>query len=311
MNAHLHALLATSRIANVPSVVSNVWLGAAIAFAWSGFALEDFWLRAALLSVAGVSLYVSGNFLNDWMDRDWDRVHRPERALPSGRFSPKLYLATAFAAAVTGCLLAALANPLSGIIAILLLICIFVYTWWHKRVSWAVIPMGLCRALLPLLGAFGVAGTLAAHSDFVGYISASSAALFCYIAGLSLSARYESLSAPPKSALFVARALLALSAVAMAWWSLVHRTQLAITGLFPFCTWLLLSLTRYRSPVSTHVSALLAGIPLLDAVALLPLALAVAPAGDPWRTPFTAICAMLPLAAFLLGRMLQRVAPAT
>ncbi|MEO5716834.1 MAG: UbiA family prenyltransferase, partial [Luteolibacter sp.] len=93
----LHALFATARIANVPSVVSNVWLGVALGIAintpmgegQSGPGIP--WSHVILLMTAGICLYVGGNFLNDWMDRRWDSENRPERALPRGLFKPETY----------------------------------------------------------------------------------------------------------------------------------------------------------------------------------------------------------------------------
>ncbi len=73
-----------------------------------------------------------------------------------------------------------------------------------------------------------------------------------------------------------------------------------------------LSLTKYRHPVPAHVSALLAGIPLVDWTLLFPLALirvleGVVVVDGP--VFYTAL--LLPPACFVIGRVLQRVAPAT
>jgi 4-hydroxybenzoate polyprenyltransferase len=87
----IHALLATVRIANVPSVVSNLGVGILLGSIHDGSEFSWPWA----LMMAAVLFYVSGNFFNDWMDRDWDREKRPERALPRGMFSPKAYLMTA------------------------------------------------------------------------------------------------------------------------------------------------------------------------------------------------------------------------
>jgi 4-hydroxybenzoate polyprenyltransferase len=87
----LYALLATARIANVPSVVSNLGVGVLLGSLDTG---DDFSWPWGLM-IAAVLFYVSGNFLNDWADRDWDKVHRPERALPRGLFAAKAYFLTA------------------------------------------------------------------------------------------------------------------------------------------------------------------------------------------------------------------------
>ena len=70
-------LLAAGRVANLPSVVSNVMLGAVV-FALMG---KVVWPSVFFGIVVGVSLYLGGCFLNDWWDRNWDREHKPELSL--------------------------------------------------------------------------------------------------------------------------------------------------------------------------------------------------------------------------------------
>ena len=87
----LRALLATLRIANAPSVVSNVFLGFMLGWIydrdyWNPASMH--WHEAAIACLAGLMLYFSGNLANDWFDRSWDAEKRPERALPSGLFRP-------------------------------------------------------------------------------------------------------------------------------------------------------------------------------------------------------------------------------
>src|SRR5688572_23543978 len=95
----VRALLATLRIANAPSVVSNVFLGFMVGWVgsehdyWKPGSME--WDRATMACLAGVLLYCSGNLANDWFDRKWDAEKRPERALPSGLFHPASYLVVA------------------------------------------------------------------------------------------------------------------------------------------------------------------------------------------------------------------------
>ncbi|NJR42220.1 MAG: UbiA family prenyltransferase [Akkermansiaceae bacterium] len=156
MHSHqFHALLSTARIANVPSVLSNVWLGLALgSVAGTGKAGDlmshQFWA----LSVAGVLLYVSGNFLNDWMDRSWDEQHRPERALPRRIFTPELYLRAALFLMAAGVSVAGAINWQAGGIAVLIVSCIGIYTIWHKRAALAVIPWDL-PGFAPDDGCFG------------------------------------------------------------------------------------------------------------------------------------------------------------
>jgi hypothetical protein len=332
----IHALLSTARVANIPSVVSNVWLGVAIAGYLGGWcSFSHPWSAAARLALAGVLLYVSGNFLNDWMDRAWDLKSRPERALPRGLFPPGLYLGVAAVCAAGGIFLSAVTSPASAAVAVVILCMVVIYTYWHKRSPWAVVAMGLCRALLPVMGAVGFSAVFPGQGDWLslrlptgqlfeiladsaffppysGMIGACALGLFCHIAGLSLSARYEALPNPPASISNLARILFVTAATAVSYavyqWR-VGSVLFMLAGLFPYCLWTVLSLSVWRKPVSRHVSRLLAGIPLIDWMALLPLSLpSLAMTGT---LPFTAACLFVPPLAFVSALLLQRLAPAT
>ena len=63
-------LAASARIANLPSVTYNVWVGSAIALSHAE-ELSIPW-SAINLVFCGLLLCLGGNFLNDWADRDFD-----------------------------------------------------------------------------------------------------------------------------------------------------------------------------------------------------------------------------------------------
>lgn len=298
----LYALLATARIANVPSVVSNLGVGVLLGSLGTG---GDFsWPWA--LTLAAVLFYVSGNFLNDWADREWDIVNRPERALPRGLFWPHEYLGFACAGIAVGMILAAIYGWRAVIVSAALVGFIVLYTKVHKQAAWSVIPMGFCRACLPALGYVGVRGGIGGSMLF------PAAALLLYIIALSLSARWESKAEVPEGKKLLSRMLLLAAGVVAALLPMMVMPLVGWIGMVAFFMWMLLCVTKYRSPVPAHVSALLAGIPLVDWVTLLPMVLI-------WMhlerveafDPMFSIAVFLPPAAFLLGRVLQRVAPAT
>ncbi|HVJ46945.1 MAG TPA: UbiA family prenyltransferase [Luteolibacter sp.] len=309
------ALLATARIANVPSVVSNVWVGIAVAAAFQRWEYPGpFLLHTLLLCLSGICLYIAGNFLNDWHDRDWDAKNRPERALPSGLFAPGKYLLISIILGLIGLASALIVSVVSSVIALIILILIVIYTRWHKRAVWAVIPMGLCRAFLPIMGfsAFAAIQPLLGAPVENTIIVFHATALLIYIAALSLGARYESSANPSKTALLISKSALVFSGIlaAAVWASLSLRS--ALIGLIPFAVWMTICLTRYRRPIPVHVSALLAGIPLLDAIALLAYTRLQPPLSyPPALQPYLLACIFIPFVAFFLGRLLQRVAPAT
>lgn len=316
----LHALLSTARVANVPSVVSNVWLGVMIGIiihasgGKTDIILAFPWDVVSKLMSAAVCLYVAGNFLNDWMDRGWDQTHRPERGLPRGLFTPGLYLGVALSLAIAGMALAAWVNGPAGVLAAAIATCIVIYTVWHKRGAWTVVPMGLCRGFLPVMGAMGMLDSQITPSNpdewlpTAAYAGIAGTALFCYIMGLSLRARYESREHPPETpgTLFVIAGVLLM-------FPLVSNPQTflwAIAGVSPYTLWLWRCQTVYRRPISRFVSVLLAGIPLLDWVFLLPVSgMLFQQKEAPW--PLILACFLIPPLAFISALLLQRLAPAT
>ena len=321
----VRALLATLRIANAPSVVSNVFLGYMVGWAWENHGDTNASFDPAepsLLCLAGILLYFSGNLANDWFDRGWDTTRRPERALPAGLFSPGSYLIFAVLLAASGSALAFVVQWTSGMSALAIVMLIAVYTLYHKRSAWAVIPMGMCRAGLYFLGCLAWWPDLD-HLEWTGYLAwlghtrmswlgaflltpaCLAIGLFSYIAGLSLSARYESMEMPPQGPKIISRALLILPLAAMSCCFMTRSDLIVagIAGMAPFTLWLALCVTRFRRPISRHVSALLAGIPLVDLIAAAPLSYWV-----DLRFPALLI---VPPVAFLLSKYLQRIAPAT
>ena len=298
----IRALFATARVANVPSVLSNLLCGMVIALVTGDLTYQIVELTGILhLAIAGICLYVSGNFLNDWFDRDWDAARRPERALPRGLFHPATYLTVGIVLAAAGILLASLVSRASAIIAVIILALVALYTRIHKRTPWSVVPMGLCRALLPWLGASGLVQWHA--SAWTVLLPAT--ALFAYIAALSLAARFESSNAVPPAlrklsrSLFLAPPALAIPALADQGWLLLSA------GLIPYFLWItgcdLLRLMK----LSRFVPLLLAGIPFVDWLFLLPIGLAMP------SDPLGIACLAIPPLAVAAALLLQKAAPAT
>lgn len=307
-NGKVHALLSTARVANVPSVVSNVWVGLVLGYLryQSAYYTPIHVYDLFLLPLAGVLLYLSGNFFNDWMDRKWDETHRPERALPRGLFSPALYAATAMTLALLGLVTAHSVSHLSAWIALGIVFSIVIYTLVHKRTAWGVIPMGLCRALLPVMGCVAL-------FPYVDDVWPAACALFCYIMGLSLSARYESMAEPPKWIGVMSRGLLLGAAVLVAWGNkhLLITFSPNVLGVLPYLFWTSLCLRIWRRPIPVLVSRLLAGIPLVDWMTLLPLSITLSLYGTHDVLPLIVLALIVPPLAFLSALLLQRLAPAT
>jgi 4-hydroxybenzoate polyprenyltransferase len=291
----LRALAATARLANLPSVVSNVLTGV-LPFAGAAFGAG-----VSFALVAAVCLYLSGGFINDWADRRWDAARRPERALPRGLFTPGFYLLAGLALASCGVAAAALHGSRAPVVAAAIALNIGLYTWLHKKSAWSAVFMGLCRALLPLLG-WSAAG---ADAAMMPAAMLAGLALFFHVAGISLLARSESLAQPARGA---SRACLCFAGSALvmgfaARWIFEIPLASAGIGLLPYALWTGRCLLR-RMQTADRISGLLAGIPLVDWMLLLPIGIAL----DGWQAGF---CLWLPLSAFVAGRALQRFAPAT
>jgi 4-hydroxybenzoate polyprenyltransferase len=155
--AQAHRLLPYAQLVRLPNVftaLADISLGALAAHA-----LPERWLPFLLLALASACLYMAGMVWNDYFDVDQDRRERPFRPIPSGRVSARsaAFLGTLFM--VVGVGLALLsgwqANKFSlypGIVALLLVGCIFLYDAWLKRTAVGPVAMGSCRFFNVLLG---------------------------------------------------------------------------------------------------------------------------------------------------------------
>jgi geranylgeranylglycerol-phosphate geranylgeranyltransferase len=61
----------------------------AAAFVGAGTSIERYWVGVALGVAIGYLFTSASNALNDYYDRDIDRINHPERPIPSGRISAK------------------------------------------------------------------------------------------------------------------------------------------------------------------------------------------------------------------------------
>ncbi len=310
----VRALAATLRLPNVPSVWSNTLTG--VVFACLIHEDEGFLSFLALPLLIATCLYFAGNLLNDWADQKWDEKHRPERALPSGVYHPKTYLCLAISLIAVALVTAFLLNPWAIYVSLFLTGSILIYTWSHKRSAWGVVPMALCRASLPLLGFCSTVNPHAfcscSHNHSM-WILLPAAMLFSYLIMLSLRARAE--SKPSNSAIMPLLTgmgfllpIILLIATPHAPINFADGIKAITLAALPYTVWTLLALSAFRRPIPRQISALLAGIPLIDALFLMPyLLLGHVLMEHPLS--FWLVMAWAP--AFILGRLLQRYVPAT
>ena len=328
-------LLATGRVANLPSVLSNTFLGAVLAW-WLSDAFDldkNLPYSPSLLQplLTAACFYLGGCFLNDWHDAGWDRQHRPERAIPSGRSARMTIGAVAASLLGAGLALSFLSGWPSGVVGLCILTTIIVYTIIHKRSAWGVLAMGLCRALLYPLGCLSqptpteVPGsyvfvhlTLFETESKIVILGILGAGLLSYIAGLSLIARHEAGGSSVRgNTRLLAFCLLCLPLLTHTCIWAHSQAFMTLLGILPFTILLLLPLFRSAGSSTRRVGLLLASISLIDFICIPALAQSISMSthlgAHPADHPLTSIhllCAV-PLVAYVLSRLLQRLAPAS
>lgn len=281
--ASLRTLLIVGRVSNLPTVWSNCiagwWLG-------GGGNFE----KLPWLLLGTTLLYGGGMFLNDVFDSEFDRAYRKERPIPSGKISHETVWRWSWILLGIGSVILISQGTVTGVFAVLLLLCIVIYDMVHKATELAPVLMGACRLLLFLAAAScgneGVTGA----SVWCGLV------LMSYIVGLSCIARVETtpgalrfwplifLAAPIVLALLMNSSNLLKSAMLLS----------VILGL-----WILRNLRFIFSGeknVGKAVGGLLAGIVLVDFLAVTDF-----PMEQIWIFPVL----------FFVARIFQRFIPAT
>lgn len=174
--------LALCRISNLPTCVTNVLVGCALASDHrpvSG-------LQVLKLCTSVGLLYVSGVALNDAVDVGVDRLERPQRPIPSGRVSLAGAYRFVIITMASGILLLTGFGAAAFLFGVLLAGTTVAYDLLHKRHAWAALLMGLCRGLVYVVAA----SALAWPFDWL-LISTFAGALSVYVIALTLVAQVE------------------------------------------------------------------------------------------------------------------------
>ena len=240
--------LRLGRVSNLPTVWTNCLAGVILA----GASPEP--VSFALLLASMCLLYVSGMFLNDAFDQEFDRKYRPERPIPSGEIPGRHVYAIGF-----GLMLAGLAILLASTIeAILwgsaLSALIVYYNYRHKRDPASPSIMALCRVMVYFCAAAATGGTALTPKVIGG-----AAVLMAYMIGLTYVAKQENLTEVKNlwPLVFLAAPFLYAYAVAPG-------------ILYPlFLAWVLYALShlfKAKKNIPRAVVSLIAGISLLDGV---------------------------------------------
>jgi 4-hydroxybenzoate polyprenyltransferase len=250
--------LKLGRVSNLPTVWTNALAGATLAAGEGPGPIDLVWLALAM-SLA----YTGGMFLNDAFDREIDAKERPERPIPKGDVSAQevfglgygmlalsvilLYWRAGFLAACAG---AALAGT------------IILYDAWHKTNPLSPFVMAACRGLVYVTCALA-AGSLS--WDVLG----GAGALFAYVVGLTYFAKYEGKGEAKKVWPLVLLALPFVKHLGDLSRGLVAPLLfLGFLGLVGWAVSRVWTSAEKRAAVPQAIVALIAGISLLDALAL-------------------------------------------
>jgi len=236
-------------------------------------------------------LYVAGMYFNDAFDATFDRQHRPERPIPSGAISVTAVWQWGFVWLCGGLACVWHLGTTPAILATLLSAAIIVYDVVHKIFAFSPILMAACRFLLLLLAAS------IASDGVTGLAVWSALVLAAYVIGLSFIAQRESTHMALRywPAIFL---LLPIGLAAIVNTGPFQRSALilVLVLLIWMARCLYFAFWSAQRNIGRVVSGLLAGIALVDALAVVP--------GAPWAV--TAFAAL-----FLLALVFQKFVPAT
>jgi 4-hydroxybenzoate polyprenyltransferase len=246
------------RVSNLPTVWTNALAGATLASGATAGPIDLVWLALAM-SLA----YTGGMFLNDAFDRDIDAKERPERPIPKGEVSAQEVFTLGYAmlgVAVVivywrgGFLAAASCAVLAGAIVL--------YDAWHKTNPLSPFVMASCRALVYVTCALA-AGSLS------WALLGGAGALFAYVVGLTFFAKYEGKGEARKIWPLVLLAIPFAQHLGDLSRGLVAPALfLGFLGLVGWAVSRVWTSAERRASVPHAIVALIAGISLLDGLAL-------------------------------------------
>ncbi len=260
----LRAWLELARVSNLPTAWTNVTA------AWLIAGGEMLDVRLAWLWLAGTLFYCAGMVLNDAADAAFDREHRAERPIPTGRVSAGAawtaglgMLGAGWAVAVFGA--GACAGVAGGLV-----VAILAYDLYHKPWSGAIVVMGACRLFLYLTAASVVLG--AGWALWQGEAMVRGLILGAYIVGLTFVARQEASPRPVgRIAQSLARGFLYAPAllVAARFMQDGRWEGVVVLPFFVLMVGYAARLMRRGGPaIGEAVGVLLAGIAIVDALAV-------------------------------------------
>ncbi len=248
----MRTMLELARISNLPTAWTNViaaWL-----LAGGGWSAQLLWML-----VGASLLYSAGMLLNDAADAKWDAAHKANRAIPSGRISERTVWVVGLSAMTGGAALCIVAGA-SGWWVIALSGAILFYDLYHKPWAGAVLVMASCRTLLYVLAASAIMVSPA--------VWLWGGLLGVYILALSLVARDEGRGTITNARRWIYLLLLLLPSIPVINPGASLLQVLLLVSLSALVVFCIRQMKQGRAHIGNAVGWLLAGIPLVDALAI-------------------------------------------
>lgn len=273
--------LVLGRVSNLPTVWTNCLAGVVLA----GGTVDA---NIIPLIFALSMMYTAGMYLNDAFDQHFDRRFRAERPIPSGEITPGTVYSAGFGMILAGVFLIGLKTgwaiePFAW--SLLLSVLIVYYNYRHKSDPLSPLVMALCRVMVYFVSAATVS-TAMNRQVVIG-----AAGLAGYLIGLTYVAKQENLKEVKNlwPLVFLAAPLI------QGFWGANRMAELL------FVVWVLYALSflvRLPKRIPTAVIRLIAGIALLDAIAISTV---------PGHSPF----AFIAIIGFVVTLGFQRFIPGT
>jgi hypothetical protein len=267
MTAKIHAWMSLGRMSNLPTIITNILVGTAVATSLGG---GHSWSGVGVVIAGVVLLYIGGMILNDLFDYGRDSRRGVLRPLVTGDISSIEALAAmviVFAGAMV--IFLTMATALASTLAMVLLATIVLYNKTHHSFpNVAPVLLTVCRGLVYAIAASQT--TLQDHWDVIIAIAVLGGAY----GGLITSAATQESDAPPRR---VPLGLVLLPVPLILIVLLVHEpwTGPMLLAILLFLVWWSQTLRDLHVQEATLRGAImrsLAGYALMDTVILLSLA---------------------------------------
>ena len=140
----------------VGSNVMTAFLGIWLASKYTGFSIDDHPLRVILAMLGTMFVIAGGTSLNNYIDRDIDKLMPRTRDRPSanGRIPPNQILLVGFIFSIVGTFLLLMTEMMAAVLGLIgLFVYVVFYTMWTKRTTSFNTAVGaISGAMPPLIG---------------------------------------------------------------------------------------------------------------------------------------------------------------